>query len=362
MRFAVPALSAVAFAALSLASTAQAAAFGAGDLVIYRVGTGSSALSSAATQVYLDEYSASGTLVQSLAVSGLTSSGSATSEGLITRSVDGRTLDFTGYNAALGTSKVASSTTASREIGQADAQGNISIASVLDSYGGNNIRSAVSVNGSSFFTGGPDATTGGARYVVGNTSTGIATGANTRQVNIFNNQLYYSTGSGTAGIYALGSGLPTGTATGSLIAKSSSPYAFYFADLNSSVAGVDTLYVADDSVGIEKFSLAGGTWSLTGTISASNVRGLTGVVTSSGVQLYATSDSTLYSVLDNSGYDQTLNGTLTTLATATTDEAFRGLALAPTAAVPEPETDALLLAGLGCLGYLNVRSRRQRQR
>src|SRR5947207_15983523 len=68
------------------------AAFRPGDLVIYRVGTGAAALTSASTPVFLDEYTTSGSLVQSIALptssgSGstpnpLTSSGTATSEGL----------------------------------------------------------------------------------------------------------------------------------------------------------------------------------------------------------------------------------------------------------------------------------------
>ena len=40
--------------------------FAAGDLVVYRVGDGSSALTNAATAVFLDEYSPGGTLVQSI--------------------------------------------------------------------------------------------------------------------------------------------------------------------------------------------------------------------------------------------------------------------------------------------------------
>lgn len=61
------------------------------------------------------------------------------------------------------------------------------------------------------------------------------------------------------------------------------------------------------------------------------------------MQLFATSDTKLYSLLDSAGYGINNNGTLTTLATAATNEVFRGVALAP---VPEPETYALFLAGL----------------
>ena len=74
------------------------AAFTAGNIVVYRVGAGAAALSSAATQVFLDEYTTAGVLVQSIplptATSGmqdaLTASGTATSEGLISDSANGR--------------------------------------------------------------------------------------------------------------------------------------------------------------------------------------------------------------------------------------------------------------------------------
>jgi len=91
------------------------AAFTPGDLVIYRVGTGSGSLSSAATAVFLDEYRPDGTFVQSIALptadnganQTLTASGTATSEGLLTLSADGHYLMFTGYDAAPGTASIA---------------------------------------------------------------------------------------------------------------------------------------------------------------------------------------------------------------------------------------------------------------
>src|SRR3954466_7205923 len=86
------------------------AAFKAGDLVIYRVGDGGSGLQNTGAKVFLDEYQTDGTLVQSIALpsaaSGtqkqLIASGTAQSEGLLTRSADGRFLLLTGYAADLG--------------------------------------------------------------------------------------------------------------------------------------------------------------------------------------------------------------------------------------------------------------------
>ncbi|MGH9819709.1 MAG: DUF3616 domain-containing protein, partial [Pyrinomonadaceae bacterium] len=101
----------------SASPIATAAPFTSGNLVIYRVGTGTGSLASSATAVFLDEYTPTGTLVQSIpaptAVNGankrLTASGTATSEGLMTRSTDGNYLVFTGYDADLGTASITGS-------------------------------------------------------------------------------------------------------------------------------------------------------------------------------------------------------------------------------------------------------------
>ena len=94
----------------------------AGNIVVYRVGTGAAALHANATAVFLDEYTPAGSLVQSIAMpttdSGgnqtLTASGTATSEGLLTLSADGQYLVLTGYDAALGTASITTSTSCRR--------------------------------------------------------------------------------------------------------------------------------------------------------------------------------------------------------------------------------------------------------
>ena len=78
---------------LFLFAAAWAADFTPGNLVVLRVGDGSSTLSNASTAIFLDEYTTDGTLVQSVDIptSGenlLTNSGSATSEGQLTLSPD----------------------------------------------------------------------------------------------------------------------------------------------------------------------------------------------------------------------------------------------------------------------------------
>src|SRR4051794_31707392 len=91
-RFAV-----IAVITLAVASVAQAAAFTPGNLIIYRVGTGAGSLVNTGNAVFLDEYTPGGTLVQSVAMPTVASgankaffaSGTANSEGFMTRSTDG---------------------------------------------------------------------------------------------------------------------------------------------------------------------------------------------------------------------------------------------------------------------------------
>src|SRR6266852_1272148 len=140
-----------------LIRNARASAFTSGNLVVYRVGDGSAALASSATAVFLDEYTTGGTLVQSIAMptvvnasnKRLTASGTATSEGLMTRSVDGKYLTAAGYDAALATATPASSTSSSinRVIARVDSSGAIDTTTALsDAASGSNARSAISTN------------------------------------------------------------------------------------------------------------------------------------------------------------------------------------------------------------------------
>jgi hypothetical protein len=365
--------------ALVVSTTVHAAPFTAGDIVIYRVGDGAASLTSAAQKVFLDEYNPSGTLVQSLLLptspSGLngmlTASGTATSEGMLTLSSNGQFLVLTGYNAVLGTAGVAStaSATVARTVGLVNVSTGITDTSTtLNSFSGNNIRSAASSNGSDIWVAGAN---GGIGYTtIGNHAvTAVSTTiANNRQVAIFSGQLYSSDSSGSAvRVGNVGTGLPT--TSGQTItnlpgfATSGSPYSFFMADLDG-VAGVDTLYVADDAVGISKYSLFSGSWVSKGTVGLATdaYRGLAGAVSGNSVTLFATrkggtsgaGGGELAVFTDSAGYNATISAvTPTLLATAANNTAFRGVALI--SAVPEPETWAMLLAGLGLLGFAKRR-------
>ena len=142
-----------------VAAATAATSFTPGDVVVYRVGTGAS-LSSASAAVTLDEFGPSGgaaplesvPLPTAAGSSGnpLTASGTATSEGLLTLSGDGRYLMLSGYATAPGTSSVAgsSATAVPRTVGRVDAAGNVDTTTALTDFAnGNNPRSATSSDG-----------------------------------------------------------------------------------------------------------------------------------------------------------------------------------------------------------------------
>lgn len=332
------------------------AAFTGGNIVVYRVGTGVGGLVNTGNPVFLDEYTTSGTLVQSIALptsasganAAFFASGTASSEGLLTLSADGRYLLATGY-ASISASALntTSSAVVNRVVARIDGSGTIDTTTQLNDFASaNNPRGVASTNGTDIWVSGG---AGGVRYTTlgSTTSTQLSTTlTNIRGVEIFGDQLYISTQSGSAvRVGTVGTGLPT--TAGQTIANlpgfptSGAPNAFFLADLTPSVAGVDTLYIADETGSggqIQKYSLVGGTWTANGTIAASGVRGLTGVVSGTSVALYGTTGGStptgggsIYALTDATGYNAAISGSLATIATASTNTAFRGIALAPQA-------------------------------
>ncbi len=330
------------------------AAFTPGNIVVYRLGTGAAALSSAATAAFLDEYTPAGVLVQSIALpivdagsnQTLTNSGTATSEGLISLTADGQFILVTGYDAAPGTASVASTTAPAilRVVGRIAADGSVDTSTTLNGFStANNIRSAAGSNGTDFYAAGATGV-GYTSFQSALTPTSIAA-QNTRQLGIFDGQLYETSGSGAIRVATIGAGTPTTagqtvTNLPGIPTTGTSPYGFFFADLTAAVAGVDTLYIADDSLGLQKYSLVAGSWTLNGTVGANadDYRGLTAGVSGGTVTLYATRDNgggadTIVSIVDSSGYNANFSSTAaTTVATAATNTAFRGIVLAPQAA------------------------------
>jgi hypothetical protein len=359
--------------ALAAAAGSAHADFVPGNLVVSQIGDGSTSLGAAAAPWILKEFTTTGSSVSSLnlaaaAPGGLfTGSGTSTSEGCLTLSGNGRYLMLGGYSAATGTTLVAATSGATNprivsRVGS-DFSTNFSTA-LADAYGGavgnnGNLRSVASDDGTRFWMGGVGSTTGssGVRFAPLSNTTSMQLSSvaptNIRVVNIFNNQLYCSSATGTfQGISIVGSGLPTSSPAaitelqGFPTSTGPSPYDFFFADTS-------TLYVADDrnisgGGGIQKWVLGGGTWSLaytigTGTGSTAGARGLTGVVSAGAVTLYATtaegSANRLISIVDNGS---AASAAVTTLATSGTNTLFRGVDFAP---VPAPGALSLLTVG-----------------
>ncbi|HEX4792975.1 MAG TPA: PEP-CTERM sorting domain-containing protein [Humisphaera sp.] len=352
-----------------------------GDLVVYRVGDGTGSLVNTGNSVFLDEYTTSGALVQSIAMptanSGtnhsLIASGTATSEGLLSVSANGQYVFLTGYNATPPQTGLAGTAagTVNRVVGRVDLQGNVDTTTALTDYAdGNNPRSVASDDGNNIWVSGG---AGGVRYTTlgSSTSTQLSTTAtNLRQLNIFGGQLFTSNSSGnTIRVGTIGTGLPTTsgqtiTNLPGLPASTGNPFAFFLADIDPSTPGLDTLYIADDGAGagILKYALVNGSWTADGTITAASVRGLTGTVNGTNVTLYGTTGGgsaagggSIYAFTDSTGFNGTIaaGSTASTIATAASNEAFRGIGLV---SAPEPATMGLLApAGL----LLLARRRRQ---
>ncbi len=338
-----------------LAGISSAAPFTGGNLVVCRVGAiGGGALGSAATAVFLDEYTIAGVLVQSIplptADAGanqiLTVSGSATSECLMTRSADARYLLLIGYDAAVGTASITTSSTTGgtpilRVVARVGNDGVVDTSTTTTSFSGGNPRGATSSNGTDIWLSGSN--TGAVYTTFGASGAGTILAstptANLRTINIFGGQLYVSSASSTIRLATVGTGLPT-TAGQSITnlpgfpTSGGSPYNYFFADLTAAVAGVDTVYVADDGAGLQKYSLVGGNWITNGAVVLPAIRGLTGIqLAGPVVNLYATGTATnantLLTYTDATGYNVTPVYTATTIATASANTAFRGIAFAP---------------------------------
>ena len=330
-----------------------------GNIVILRVGSGLTTLSNASTAVYLDEYTVTGTLVQSIAVpaavSGsnhaLTLSGSAATEGELTLSPGGQYVTFTGFDTVPGYAGVSSGVT-NRTIGRVDATGIVNTATGFlagSAFVGGNFRSAVTNDGNEFWAAGSGGATGGIWYAAFGsfTASGVQTSAtiNTvRDVNIFGGQLYFTTSS--AGVYTDGTGLPTATGQtetmlpGLPTADSTiSPFAFLFLDESSSVSGLDVLYVADNTAtgGIYKYSLVSGSWVSNGNIAnASGLTGLTGFHSCHGTTLFASCATGVFTLTDTAGYNRSISGSYTQIVTAAANTLVHGIAFTPGSQIPTP--------------------------
>jgi hypothetical protein len=351
-------------------------AFAQGDLLVLRMGDPLTvSLGSQAIQLYVDEYTPAGALVQSVAMPNvdtgtqhmLTLSGSAQASGTLATSADGHYVTLVGIDATPGTPVVtlSPSNTVPRAVARLDSNSVLDTSTALTIPSGNafgSVIGAVSNDGKEFWVGGDSgATDAGLQYAtIGTVGTPTPIGPNNvgaRSPGIFNSQLYASAGS-TNPMVQVGTGLPTSQTTFTGLTGITSaangiqdPFQFLFFSTGSQGANVpDLLYVADLQQGVLKFYFDGTKWNY---ISAKRdyAGGATGITgtrdPSTGiVTLYGTGSKTaqgafatnLFTFQDTGGLTAAFpSGSPTELATVAgpgSVKAFRGIAFVPTPQAP----------------------------
>lgn len=314
-----------------LATTASAQLFTPGNVVVLRVGETALTLSGSAAPVFIDEWdTTTNTVVQSLeipnsqtgAVPSFSQRGFSSSEGCLTVSADGRYLIVAGYDRMIGASSPSSeqSATTNRVVARIDLlTGLIDTSTALsDAYDAGDFRGATSLDGSSFWLSG-SSSNGAVRYATlgATTSQEISSSpSNVRWIGNHKGQLYItsaSTGSMAQGVLEVGTGMPTtlGQITTLLpgfptagVFNDGAPYDFWFANDT-------TLYVADsafqgNNCGVQKWTLAAGTWTRQYTIvvgATECIRGLSGIVRDGVAEIWFTAEpqgfvTSLYKVTD----------------------------------------------------------------
>jgi hypothetical protein len=377
----------------------EAANLSPNNLVVERIGNGSTTLSSAAADVSILEYSTSGSLVQTLSsqftsATLLTDSGTATSNGYL-NSYNGY-LAVSGMNSAAGTASVASLN--AKAVNILGTSGNVESRTAFPTGGptgtpvspfsGNNFRSVIPTSATTFYASGTASgtpNTGGPWYFNGTNFTQLSTSVtNIRNSEIYNNQYYVSSASGAfLGVSSVGTGLATTSGQTTTLqigtGAGSSPYGFVIFDKNNDGV-VDLAYIADDRItaggGIQRWDLnSSNVWvnaysllfntsnnSLTTSTGTGiiGIRGLTGSydAISGTASLYATTTETTNNRLVSlSDSGSSTPSAFNTLSQAGSNYVFRGLDFTPVSiSVPEPSTWALASVS-ALLVILNRRKR-----
>lgn len=336
--------------ALSLlaADAARSAPFTTGNLVLVEVAGNVNS----AGPLTIRELTTSGSIVQSLPVESGSGGGqisaTATSEGQLSLNASGDSWTLGVYVPPFTGSGSLSGRTAAqapRGFMTVTASGSVSASATVlpGAYSTDNIRSGVSAGDRWWFTGsaGP-----GSGIITFSSGTAQVQDINSRVAQVVNGNLFYSTGSGTAGLYRY-AGLPTGAATSSpfitgVANQGASPYDFAVA------ASGSTVYVADDAIGVQKFTFDGTNWSHAYNFTATGVTanagyGLAVDFGSPNPILYWTTPTNVYTAVDAGS--AAVGTSIATIASSA--GAFRGLDIVP---VPEPSTVALAAVGAGLAG------------
>jgi hypothetical protein len=338
---------------LLVRSLGWCAPFTPGNIVVVRIGAGAAAMTPGEAQpVFLDEYTPTGLLVQTIAlptsVAGsnkrltLPVSTADYSEGYISLSPDRQKLVVCGYDADVSTASVSATTssTTRRVIGVIDANGTVNTSTNLNTFNTVVVRSATMNGNDIWVTGG----SGGIMYTtLGSTTFTNVASTTGRCLDIYNGQLYATSAATGLRMATVGTGLPT--TTGQTLTAfpgyptSGSPYQFFLADLSATEPGLDVLYTADNNL-LRKYSKVSGTWVDNGIIgtSADRYRGLAARMDGNNVILFAArkNDNTtnaggeIVTFTDNTGYNASFAAITPTLVVAApANTVFRGLAITP---------------------------------
>jgi hypothetical protein len=341
--------------ALLFCSGSFAASFSDGDLLIVRVGDGTATLANTAGPMSILDVNGLGVLSQPAILipsgnGGLQTSGTATSEGALVMNGDASSWTVAGYVPPFGGSgnlSGRSAANAPRGYVTISSSGNVSSTTTLPgsgTYSTQNIRSGLAAGTGIWFTGSGTSSGNGLVYSDGSTSTTIQ-GVNSRVLGLRTGDLSYSTGAGVQGIYKF-SGTPSAPTTATpfltgVTGQGTSPYDFVIAPDGNS------LYVADDNIGVQKFVFNGSSWSLaynfSSSVTGNKGYGLAVDFTGANPTVYWTTPSDLWKATDLGAA-----GVGTSILSAGPSYAFRGLDMVPST-VPEPAFTAIILLGAALL-------------
>lgn len=327
------------------------------NVTVLRVGDGTATLGSSTAAISLLEYNnttanqtspVKTTAISSTGTDRITTGGAVTAEGQLSLSQDGKFLCFVGYNQPTGSATAQADKNA--VVGLVDYAGVVDYSTKYTFNNSGSARGAATVDGNSIWV---NVTNQSVGYTTrGATTTAVGTGFITgpRAINIQDDKIY---GVANGGAMVVADPLPTSSTTGSTVFNPNiGALSFVFLDVSPTAnwagTGYDVLYIVNLGTGLEKYYWNGSAWTGLNTVALSTaispnglgVSAITATLNSLGQPVIylttgygQTTNNRLMKLIDDSGYNVAAptnpTTTLTTLATAGTNYAFRGIAFAP---------------------------------